>query len=664
MQGKMTADASDRFLFEALAQSQCIDADAAAAMDVKAVSSEELIVLVRACLALVLPQDAHAELLGPRGPNGRYAAPIGVAARHRVGSQLATALKDLGYAADCGYNHFLYPTEKGTRSILSFLVGKLPLRDGALPTRRQSSTAGASESSRGVNCASVTEMMADDRAIGKIFADWKSRRTLPMLPHRELPMLRGFQSLPLQTGPVPLPWEDGKKDGASLLFDGMSAGCNAAVSLLERLALAQRSSPLNVDTLDAIDMLDALKHDDFGGRLEETEEPHTTPITGEDDDDEEEEEANDGNGATNDKQAFQQLPFFMSAANALLENQQAAAAAAESPSQVAVSTEQPQVSEVSEHERLEELHAKLQTKQHRLEVIREEMKHDQAEIERIQQTVEETRATGLKLKKEVDKRTKMLAMLPQADDHIARLETICKDNEAKLAELAREWESHRAPLLEEEKTLLSMKSDRKARCRLLVSEMKEFRVEMKEMAAAIQAKMEATEELEKAYASLPSHVSRSSYTNRIMDITKQLHKQKEEIRKIIEDIKSIQKQLNISSEKLKRSEAVADEKLFSAASKHSKGASTNSNNAYIECYRKFAEVRELFEELLLVVGDVGKKENTARDLENWIAQLQSRDNSVQLERVLTDLQSIKQENATLSDQLKRMRQASTSMPVS
>ncbi|KAJ0412169.1 hypothetical protein ATCC90586_005782 [Pythium insidiosum] len=660
----MTADSADRFLFDALAQSQCIDRDAAAAMDVKAVTSDELIVLVRGCLARVLPQDAHADLLGPRSANGQYSAPVGVASRHRVGSQLATALKDLGYTADCGYNHFLYPTEKGTRSILSFLVGKLPR-----PDSRREDSAATRRHGDSVASVSVAELLVDRSAIGRVFAQWKTRRTLPTLPHRELPVLRGSQALPLQTEPVLLPWADTSAAESGLLFDGLRPGCNAAVSLLERLALAQRTSPLNVDTLDAMDAVESTTLDSFGGRLEVSgtrsavfvahdvmmvpkqadDNERSTQLNG---DEEEEEEHGDGDG---EQEGLAQLPFFVSAANALLENQQDAIAKSSSLESPPIES---QLLETSKQDQLEELHAKLQDKQHRLEVIREEMKQEQVEIERIQQTVEETRAAGLKLKKEVDKRTQILAMLPKADDHIARLESICKENESKLAELTQEWESHRAPLLQEENALISMKSDRKARCRLLLSEMKVFRVEMKEMAATIQAKMEATEELEKAYTSLSSHVSRSSYTNRIMDITKQLHKQKDEIRKIIEDIKAIQKQLNISSEKLKRSEAVADEKLFTAASKHTKGGSSH-NNPYIECYRKFAEVRELFEELLLIVGDVGKKENTARDLENWIAQLQSRDNSAQLERVLTDLQSIKQENTALSEQLKRMRQAST-----
>ena len=76
---------------------------------------------------------------------------------------------------------------------------------------------------------------------------------------------------------------------------------------------------------------------------------------------------------------------------------------------------------------------------------------------------------------------------------------------------------------------------------------------------------------------------------------------------IICDIRSVQKQINFSSEKLKRCEAVADERLFKAADQHGdKSLSTTvkssdpttKRSAYVESYRCFAEVRELFEELI------------------------------------------------------------------
>ena len=54
--------------------------------------------------------------------------PKGMAARHRLCTQMADKLKGLGYQGECGYNQLLYPSEATTRSILTFLVQKVTLR--------------------------------------------------------------------------------------------------------------------------------------------------------------------------------------------------------------------------------------------------------------------------------------------------------------------------------------------------------------------------------------------------------------------------------------------------------------------------------------------------------------------------------------------------------
>lgn len=237
--------------------------------------------------------------------------------------------------------------------------------------------------------------------------------------------------------------------------------------------------------------------------------------------------------------------------------------------------------------------------------------------------------------------------------HFWSTQNICADNAEKLQQLEAEWEARRAPLVKEEARLVAMKSNRKARCRQFVAEMKTFRQEMKDMAVVIQEKMDSVRVLDKTFSQLPQNLNRNMYTARIMEIIKQVHKQKAEIAKIIDDIKSIQKQLNFASEKLKRSEAVAEDKLYSAAS--AAAAKDTPNSPFVECYRKFAEVRELYEELIIVVGDVGKKENAARDLENWISQLQNRDSGRHLDKVLTDLESVQMENSALVEQLRAQK---------
>ena len=58
--------------------------------------------------------------------------PTGMASRHRLCTDMAHAVKRLGYDGECGYNQLLYPSHLTTRSILGFLVEKLPREEDAV----------------------------------------------------------------------------------------------------------------------------------------------------------------------------------------------------------------------------------------------------------------------------------------------------------------------------------------------------------------------------------------------------------------------------------------------------------------------------------------------------------------------------------------------------
>jgi hypothetical protein len=72
--------------------------------------------------------------------------PPGIASRHRLCTDMANKIRGMGYSGEMGYNQLLYPAESTTRSLLGFLVERLPrtedeasaevLGPGALLNRR------------------------------------------------------------------------------------------------------------------------------------------------------------------------------------------------------------------------------------------------------------------------------------------------------------------------------------------------------------------------------------------------------------------------------------------------------------------------------------------------------------------------------------------------
>jgi coiled-coil domain-containing protein 22 len=54
------------------------------------------------------------------------ALPTNIASKHRICTNMATKIKEMGYLGDCGYNQLLYPVDTQTRALLNWLVQKLP----------------------------------------------------------------------------------------------------------------------------------------------------------------------------------------------------------------------------------------------------------------------------------------------------------------------------------------------------------------------------------------------------------------------------------------------------------------------------------------------------------------------------------------------------------
>uniref|UniRef100_A0A8B9LLT1 Coiled-coil domain-containing protein 22 n=1 Tax=Astyanax mexicanus TaxID=7994 RepID=A0A8B9LLT1_ASTMX len=105
----------DRILIHSLRQAGTdIDEDV---QSVKQFSSELIVEAVVRCLRVIDPGLGSG--LSPT-------LPPGMSARFRLGMSLAQACQDLGYKGEIGYQTFLYSNEPEIRSLLMFLVEKLP----------------------------------------------------------------------------------------------------------------------------------------------------------------------------------------------------------------------------------------------------------------------------------------------------------------------------------------------------------------------------------------------------------------------------------------------------------------------------------------------------------------------------------------------------------
>uniref|UniRef100_A0AAQ6A6K8 Coiled-coil domain-containing protein 22 n=1 Tax=Amphiprion ocellaris TaxID=80972 RepID=A0AAQ6A6K8_AMPOC len=138
---------------------------------------------------------------------------------------------------------------------------------------------------------------------------------------------------------------------------------------------------------------------------------------------------------------------------------------------------------------------------------------------------------------------------------------------------------------------------------------------------------------------LNQDVSRSAYTQRILEIVSNIKKQKEEITKILSDTKELQKEINNLTGKLDRTFAVTDELVFKDAKK---------DESVRKSYKYLAALHENCNHLIQTIEDTGTILREIRDLEEQIEAENGNKTVANLERILDDYKAIRQENSALA----------------
>lgn len=131
-------------------------------------------------------------------------------------------------------------------------------------------------------------------------------------------------------------------------------------------------------------------------------------------------------------------------------------------------------------------------------------------------------------------RKKILDLLPNADENIARLKQVVESSTKRILALASKWETRRSELFETLRKLRRSQGDAEGHAKLQLEEIKVVRAEMKEIAESAKEKDGIIAQLQADLASVSTQVARSSYTRRIMEIVRNISRQKEDIDKVLQ----------------------------------------------------------------------------------------------------------------------------------
>jgi hypothetical protein len=302
----------------------------------------------------------------------------------------------------------------------------------------------------------------------------------------------------------------------------------------------------------------------------------------------------------------------------------------------------------------EELKARRQRELEELDAILARTREETEELEKAIATftssirqieadsnTQELRKQELQRKYMVTKKT--FDLLPDADNNIAKLREIADRSARRLVELATEWEKHRQPLIDEIRSLKLQLLNRKDESGGKIEEMKKMKLLMKDILDEIRKKNENLKELLEYYKSLPKDINRAVYTRRILDIVKNVKKQKGEINKILIDIRNVMKEITLSTSTLTRSYAVTDNRMFADAKKDEMSK---------QAYKDLVAMDTSFKKLIAIAEETGDTRNAILELEIKIEQMQGRVDNLNVERLKGDYQMMKSENKKLVKKLK------------
>ncbi|OQR89761.1 coiled-coil domain-containing protein 22-like [Thraustotheca clavata] len=530
--------------------------------------------------------------------------PKGVAQRHRIAAELAGKIKTHGYNGECGYNHLLYPTEADTRQLLLWLVQKLPKvesddieEDTPEKLLRKKFGSAMIEWMNNANQKVAKKLIAKATPLPNIFSKPASTARTNYIATMQ----------PFITSP-------------QLLSE------NKMLSLIElnyKLTEPANDMDLSTQTLDIKEKKPIPK--EVAAAIKQLTRMPQSPLM------------------------IPSLSVLPGVAQSL-----PTPIAARLPPSIAAEKLKIQdfVRSAVDTEAIEK-------QKEQVEAFRIEFEANRTAIEGLQSQI----ATNTTLKTQMDFesqymfqeieavqydlgiRQQTLDMVADAANNISKLQGMCEAGAERLKSMAQEWEVHQQPYKKQIASDTLAQQEYEEECLELRSTIIQYQQDIKSLVETIAAKKAQKQSLERKYAAMPKTINRSMYTSRIMDIIKQVHKQKADIAKILVDIRSVQKQINLSSEKLKRSEAIAEERLFRAA--NDPNLRGDKKATYVECYRLFTTVRELFDELIRYVTEGGKAENQIRDLTTWITQLSNRLNVSNLERIQQDLAQVRSENNAL-----------------
>ncbi|XP_046394778.1 coiled-coil domain-containing protein 22 homolog [Ischnura elegans] len=231
-----------------------------------------------------------------------------------------------------------------------------------------------------------------------------------------------------------------------------------------------------------------------------------------------------------------------------------------------------------------------------------------------------------------------------AGEGVERLKNMADASARRLLSLASAWDERRTPLLAEYRRLREHDTNRASEAQKQVELLRSLREKTREVMEEVREKEQIRKQLTAEREKITKDVGRSAYTRRIMEIIGNIRKQNEDIEKVLQDTRDVQKEINQLTGRLDRSFTVADELIFRDAKK---------DETARKAYKLLATLHSDCSDIVRMVEETGATVREIRDLEDQIQTEEANSVASNLERITADLKQMRQESAALAARLER-----------
>lgn len=245
--------------------------------------------------------------------------------------------------------------------------------------------------------------------------------------------------------------------------------------------------------------------------------------------------------------------------------------------------------------------------------------------------------------KKLEKRLQIMTLIKDdsGQGNLEKLKELIHKKKLKMKNFQEQFQLHQESLIQEKermkqeiqqlKATINIKSNRKnLTVQEQILEIKKKIEQQKKYGLSLMSKCQA----------LPSeYVPRSAFTGQIMDILNRVSKQKAETDKVIQDIKTVQKDINNLEGKLSRTYADVDYRLFEQA---------KQDKILVPAYRLLLEIHKANDGIIETIRKTGQVKRSIRTLQESVSVEKDKKIGAKSKKLEADLKQIQAENQALA----------------